>query len=147
MSEPSNQGFTAASQGSFVNNVTGIPEVQRTPNQFRNGLATAAGYSALWNPTAGKKFRLLGGVLTLSKEAACAGAFTFSICDSATTAQIVVVGVSTAALVAMGQVVVIPFTISANGYLSLVINNVLQMSLSGALTAGQVTCSVWGTEE
>lgn len=123
---------------------------QRTPTVFK-GLAGAngAGLATIWTPAKGKKFRLLGGNVTLTKEAACAGALWISLCDNTETAatRIIRFEISSAALVATGQVENFPFVIPGNGYLSQAADNVLALNLSGALTAGLCTVSIWGVEE
>jgi len=117
-----------------------------TPLFFKSAQATAAGSTALWTPTAGKHFQLMGGVIMLSKEAACAGAEYVELLDAAAS-----IGLrwdfSTAALVAMGQCVVIPFDLKPCGYYSAAANNVLNIKLNGALTAGNCSVSCWGVEQ
>jgi hypothetical protein len=121
-------------------------EFQRTPTIFKFlEDRTTSGAQTVWTPTAGKRFRLLGGIITVSKDAACAGALILALYDSAT--QFTSYIVSHAALVAIGNVVLIPISFKGNGYLSSAINNVLNVNFSGALTAGGISISVWGTEE
>jgi hypothetical protein len=121
-------------------------EIQRTPTTWKVGNTAAAGQTALWTPTAGKKFRILGGVLMLSKEATCAGAFAFGLQDGAG-ANVVYFNISAVALAAIGACTIIPLALPGNGYPSTAINNVLNFNLGAALTAGLVSASVWGTEE
>jgi hypothetical protein len=138
--------LTQAAQMLYNNTGTGTMEVQRTPVVFTtNGGFTAAGNTAFWTPAAGKKFRLLGGILTISKEAACAGAQYIMLLDAA--GWIMRFDISNAALVATGNVIVIPFNLPRNGYLSTAANNVLNLKLNGAFTAGSCALVTWGTEE
>jgi hypothetical protein len=120
-------------------------EVQRTPTWFANVQTAAAGQTAIHTPAAGYKFRLLGAVITLSKEAACAGAFSFQLQDAA--ANFMSYVISNAALVAIGNVVVVPIVLPSNGFLSGTTANVLNVNLSAALTAGLLSINAWGTDE
>jgi hypothetical protein len=125
-------------------------ETPRTPSVYKTlGGANAAGLSTVWTPGAGKKFRLMAGVITLTKDTACAGALWVALVDNVDGAgtRIVRFEISGAALVATGQVIVLPFTIPGNGILSSTVNNVLALNLGGALTAGLCSVTVWGTEE
>lgn len=107
---------------------------------------TAAGSTTIWTPTAGKRFRLMGLIITLSKDAACAGAEIINILDGGTT--IMAFNISSAALVATGNEIVIgPINFPANGYLSTAVNNLLRLNLGGALTAGSCAVNAWGCEE
>jgi hypothetical protein len=144
-------GYLAATLGLTVNAaqmlLNGLNlEPQRTPTTWkavRN--ITAAGTTDVWTPVAGKKFRLMGGIITLSKDAAAAALEYISLQDQAAT--FFYADISSAALVATGNVIVIPFSFPANGYLSAAINNVFRVNLQVALTAGTLAISVWGTEE
>ena len=123
-------------------------EAQRTPNVFKTLVGVnAAGATAVWTPAAGKKFRLMSGNVTLTKDAACAGAEFITLSDGAEANRIRRFEISGAALVATGQVENFPFNLPGNGYLSSAINNVLNLTLNGALTAGLATANVEGTEE
>lgn len=104
----------------------------------------AAGNTAVWTPAAGKKFRLMGWTITLSKEAACAGAYAIQLKDAA--AVFHEIDVSAAALVAQGIVNIWTVNYPSNGMLSSAINNVLNLG-EAALTAGVVSFNGWGTEE
>jgi hypothetical protein len=122
-------------------------EMQRTPDTFKQLAGTsAAGQTAVWTPAAGKKVRIMGGNICISKEAACAGALTVGIQDNAG-AQYMFVQISAAALVATGQVIYLPFSFPGNGFLSAAVNNPQYLNLSAALTAGLITVNMWGTEE
>ena len=120
-------------------------EAQVTPTKFAylNNI-NAAGSAPIWTPAAGKHFRLLGGIITLSKDAACAGAFTIGLTENTIIMRF---DISSAALVATGNVIVIPFAFPANGYLCAITGQALNIQPSAILTAGYVSIVVWGTEE
>jgi len=121
-------------------------ERQRTPTIFANASAiTGAGDNIVWNPAAGKRFRLMGFTVIVSKEAACAGAFYISVKDQGTAFYRLTV--STAALVAIGQPIQFTYNFPGNGYLSTAEDNNLILDLNGALTAGSVSINYWGCEE
>lgn len=125
-------------------------DAQRTPNVFKTATATAAGNTSVWTPAAGKKFRLMGFTIEVTETAtqAAAGVNDLTLQDSGAAIGL---GFSpwipAAALTAQqagylsGQVQL------GNGYLSAAANNVLQINLSTALTAGKVRVNAWGTEE
>jgi len=127
------------------NNVTNKAEIQRTPTVFKTIRGKTTGTNTLWDPAAGKKFRLMGGIITLSKDAACAGAETLFLVDNAT--DLMAFDISSAALVATGKIHTIAFQLPGNGYLSLAADNILNLSFNAALTAGSASANVWGTEE
>ena len=128
----------AMNMGTTIN-----PVVDIKPDMSVKSVKDLTNSGGIWTPANGKSVRLFGGVITVSKEAACAGAEYLNL---AATETIVYVQLSNAALVATGNVVVIPFTIPGNGYLCPK-NTALTLYFNGALTAGAVACSVWGWEE
>jgi len=119
---------------------------QRNVTTFKTLIDNTANNATVWTPAGGKKYRVMGGIISLSKDAACAGSFQVGLTDSAG-GQWLVIQISHAALVATGQVMVVPFQIPGNGYLSPTAGNLLQATCSGALTAGSMGVTVWGTEE
>lgn len=125
---------------------TTITKIFDALNVVKSAQATAAGSTALWTPATTKRFNLLGGTIVLSKDAACAGAEFIELLDGATH-----IGlrwdISTAALVAIGACVVIPFDLKPSGLVSVAVGNVLNISLNGALTAGNCSVVVWGSEQ
>jgi len=120
-------------------------EVQRTPTVHKYVTTASAGSTALWTPNAGKRVRILGGIISISKEAACAGAENVAISDVA--AVIVKIDLSAAALVATGNVIIASFTLPGNGYLCALADTSVNVVLNGALTAGTAGVTVWGCEE
>lgn len=132
----------------LYNPATGQNEAQRTPTVFPVGTnVTAAGATLVWTPAAGKSFRLMGALLILSKDAASAGDVAWSFYEFYNPWLPGHVVISTGALVAMGVPVVINLVFQGNGYLSFQPNNVLKILMDNALTAGNLSVSVWGTEE
>jgi len=122
---------------------------ERTPNVFKTVTVTAAGSTAVWTPAAGKKFRLMGYSISVTGNAvqAVAGNFEAVFLDAAAD-----IGqgdseyVPAAALNAFGSSKTGAVNLG-NGHLSAAANNILNISLSAALTAGEVRINVWGTEE
>ena len=122
----------------------------RTPAIFKTAQATASGNTAVWTPTSGKKFRLMR--FNISIPAQCkqssGGILTITFQDSST-------GINHA------YDVFVPGTVDTisgedfqsgwidlgNGFLSAAANNVLNVNLSAALTAGNVRVNTAGTEE
>lgn len=106
--------------------------------------ATAAGLTALWTPTAGKKFRLMGYTISAAGTLAATGVNQIQLRDGAAT----VISRHNATMTIttptgdtqigsdLGQ-----------GYLSTTINNVLNVNLGSVVTNGTVAVNAWGTEE
>ena len=124
---------------------------QRTPAIFKSAVATASGNTAVWTPTTGKKFRLMRFMIVLTDEAvrAVAGDITVKFQDATTD-----IGVSFPVYVpatAIGSPIGEAWTSGwidlGNGILSAAANNVLNINLSAALTAGTFGVLVAGTEE
>lgn len=125
----------------------------RTPTTFKTVSATATGNTALWTPTAGKKFRLMRYIIevTSNTSLAAAAVLTISMQDSAADiAQTHSVFIPTTAITTGGA----PFLVTGwvdlgNGILSAAANNVLNVNLSAALVAagGVVRVTCCGTEE
>lgn len=120
---------------------TGAYESQRTLDTFKMAAITAAGDSAIWTPTTGKRFRLMGFTFFIPSTATTAAGSVVKIKDGATDLMnIVSVGASTGVI---AQTVNLP----GNGYLSAAVDNVLNLNISGAFTAGGITITLWGCEE
>ena len=103
----------------------------RSPNIFKDLNAVAIGtITTVWTPASGKKFRLMGGTISVS----AAGSVLFEDNAAATTIF------RTPKLAADT-----PYTFDVpGGKLSAAANNVLKATLS---VAGNVTGTLWGTEE
>jgi len=118
----------------------------RTPTVYRyNG--DAAGGVTVWTPAPGKKFRLMGGVITLAGPALAAAGINNFLLQDGGTANIMVFTFYCPLAAASLSTVVIPFTIPGNGYLSAQVDNPLIIGLTSNLTAGRWELSCWGTEE
>jgi hypothetical protein len=117
-------------------------ESQRTPTFFKFlGVTSASGSTALWTPTAGKRFRLMGGTIIVPSTSTSAANVVSSLLDSATGfMNVAAIGTTTGGIA-------YNLSLPANGYLSSAVGNVLNLNNSAAYTAGGITISVWGTEE
>jgi hypothetical protein len=113
----------------------------RTPQVWNSALATAAGPTALWTPAGGKKFRLMGFSFAIPSIATSVAGVIINLLDAAAAVgYVAAIGATTTAFA--GTVV-----FNGNGYLSAAINQVLNINLSAAITAGAVYVTAWGTEE
>jgi hypothetical protein len=122
-------------------------EVLRTPTTFTTIGASANGDSLLLAAAATQSWRVFKVILTVSKDAACAGALTIRVSNGAGAADpFVRLEMSTAALVATGNVIVAPFDLGPNGKVCTVNTNIY-LNLSGALTAGQVGANIYACLE
>jgi hypothetical protein len=136
---PATGGFVMPT---LYNIATVKEESQRTPTVFKTlDLTAAAGSTAVWTPSANKRFRVLGGVVNVPNTSTSAAGLISRLLDGATNfANIVAIGTTTAG---------ISYTLSfgENGYLSTAVGNVLNVNNTAAYTAGGIVLSVWGTEE
>ena len=119
------------------------------PNIFKTVTVTAAGFTNIWIPAAGKKFRLMRYSISITGNSvqAVAGNFEMVLNDYA-----MPIGCAYSANVPAAAANAFGSTSSGeiqlgNGYLSSGINQPLQIQLSAALTAGECRVNVWGTEE
>ena len=124
----------------------------RTPTVFKNVTTQTLGATPVWTPGAGNKFRLLGYLIEVSGDAslAAAGILTISLTDAAAVLPFLHrVYLPVAAPVAPSQVgySTRPMQLGQFGVLSAAANNVLNVSLSAALTSGAVNVIAFGTEE
>lgn len=104
----------------------------RTPNVFKTfNLAASSAEQTIWTPAAGKKFRLMGLVLTINTLAA-----TVTFRDNTAGTTIFVTAGPAASIIQPSNL--------GNGILSATINNVLTIQAS-AVSA--LVGTVWGTEE
>jgi hypothetical protein len=127
------------------NFISAAPDLVRTPTVFKSVQCNTAAATAVWTPAAGKKFRLMGGVITTSGWLAAAAETIVTLLDQAGAITLAFNFVLPAAATALSAC--IPFDLKPNGYLSAAANNVLNATLSGNLTGGHIMVSVWGTEE
>jgi hypothetical protein len=106
-------------------------DMQRTPSVFKVvALAAGTAETTIWTPAAGKKFRLMGFILT------CGAASTLTFKDGT--------GLATIFAARGGLDVPIPVPNLGNGILSGAANRVLTVTRGTSATLDGV---VWGTEE
>jgi hypothetical protein len=120
---------------------------QRFPNIFKTSHSTSLADNTVWTPTTGKKFRLMGGVITIAGTLAAAGILLGALQDGIDGTEIFAFAAEQPSAVATGETVVIPFNFGPLGFLSATANNVLNLDLGTAMATGEVTMNVWGTEE
>ena len=131
----------------IYNNATGLFgtagtwEKQRTPTIFVFTNANNAGSTALWTPAAGKKFRLMGYNWTVGSNTTAAVQTVVQLMDNATGISVLFTMGATTSGVSNTT------NFNGNGYLSVAANNVLNINLSNAMTAGQIYVTAWGCEE
>ncbi len=122
----------------------------RTPTTFKSAAATASGSTAVWTPGASKKFRLLRYKIDVTQDAAqsSGGVITVALLDNATDLGLSQsVFVPGTAATAMGPGWTSGWIDLGNGRLSSTINQLLNVSLSAALTSGTVRVVACGVEE
>ena len=125
-------------------------DVLRTPTIFKSVSATASGNTTVWTPASTKKFRLMRYCVMVTDNAtlAVAGVLTIKLQDSGTDLnQTHDLFVPSAALNTTGDLYVSPWIDLGNGILSATADNVLQINLSAALTAGNARVICCGVEE
>lgn len=123
---------------------------ERMANIIKSASATASGNTAVWTPSAGRKFRLLKFQLFLTSDATIAsgGLLTVKFQDATTDAGIsvpVYVPGTGGTLAGGWRSGTVDF--GGWGYISSAANNVLNVNLSSALTAGSLGVIACGTEE
>jgi hypothetical protein len=120
-------------------------ENQRTPSKFVTIALSASGNTLCWTPAAGKRFRILGGFLTVGDAVlAAAGPITVSISDAGVTTNITWrIYLGTSPMVNPLP----PLNLGPNGYLSTGVGNSAGALLSAALSSGSMQLTLWGTEE
>lgn len=134
----------------LLNKANSSIEHQRTPTTSKSGSGTSS--ITIWTPAAGKKFRLMYGILGLTSRAAMAAATdaTVAFFDSGAGANIAgtvyVVTVPAASGPTGPPLLLAMFALPGNGYLSAAANGQLQVTLP-TLTAGVGFAAAWGTEE
>ncbi len=122
----------------------------RIAEVFNTATATASGNTALWTPAAGKKFRLMGYSFLITQNAAqsVGGLLEITFQDGTTPLPFALsVFVPGAAGTVVGAGDNTGWVVLGNGKISSTVNNVLNINLSAALTAGEVRSVAIGTEE
>lgn len=146
----SNQlGLYVLSMG--VTTASNVTQLTRGVDTFKTAQAVAAGNTALWVPSAGKKFRLMRYMVEITGNASIAGAgavVTVSLFDGAAgaTGQAHDVFVPLVALAGIGLLTT-GWIDLGNGFPSALANNVLNINLSAALVTGNCRVICCGTEE
>lgn len=122
----------------------------RLPAVFKSASTAASGDTAVWTPTAGRRFQLLRFQVFASANAAqsAGGTITATLRDNTTSTGIAVpIYVPGTGGTALGGWTSGWIDIGPYGYRSAAVNNVLNVNLSAALTAGSIGVIACGTEE
>ena len=145
-------GLQVISSITLYNALSTLNEKIRTPTWFAHLATAAAGPTSFLAAVAGKKHRILGGVIICAGAAAAAGAETLTILDAAAdTGLDFTFYMPTAANLALGvganfgTVVTLPTLL--NGYLCAAVNTAINVTLSTAMTVGNMNITLWGTDE
>lgn len=138
--------FQTISEIEVQNTVLGQAEAVRTPTIFKSAPCSTAAATAIWTPGAGKKFRIMGMVITSASAALAAAALTtITFLDAA--AAITLAFDIWIPITPLNTTPCIPVDLKPNGYQSTAANNVLNATLTANLLTGQIRVTVWGTEE
>ena len=140
--DPTDSLVTPVSGAPVFNESTGHYEDIRTPSTWKAiGPVAGAGNTAIWTPSVGKRFRLLGFQISIPSTATTAAGSTIALFDGAGgIINLVDLGASSTGVNLL-------FNLPQNGYLSVAAGNVLNLNLTAALTTGAVLVSAWGDEE
>jgi hypothetical protein len=110
---------------------------------FHSGAITAAGPTAVWIPTAGKRARVKGFSIIVDPATTSAAGSLCTILDGAAAVDdFLALGVAAPAVPLRWQA-----PLPGEGLRSAAANNVINVNLSAALTAGEVYVNIWGVEE
>jgi hypothetical protein len=142
-------GLVVQNLGHYYNPVTTTWEPVKTPSVYKNVWATAAGSTAIWTSGVGKKWRLMGIVLTMAAASTtAAGPMVIKIYDVAADIGIgITLSVAAMALTVTAPMVILTIPEMKNGILAAATNTALNINLSNAFTTGGISVQVWGTEE
>jgi len=121
----------------------------RVANIFHTLTATATGPTVVWTPASGKKFRLMGFIISVAGTMAATGVQSIQLIDGSGGTVIKnfiasLIQTPSASIAPVGAV--FPGDLG-QGQLSSTANNVLEVSLGTAMVTGNVSVNVWGTEE
>jgi hypothetical protein len=144
----SNAGMQGIALGMLWNGASW--DRSRTPSTFKTVEATSSGDTAVWTPTSTKKFRLMGYSIEVTADAATSGGADLAIVlrDNSTALGCgVTVFIPNAGATTMAGAYNSGQRSLGNGKLSAAADQVLNVNLAAALTAGKVRVNVWGTEE
>lgn len=116
----------------------------RIADVFKTVVATAGGNTAVWTPTSGKKFRLMGYTLSISGTMTATGTNVLQLTDGLSVTIAQHAATVTATTPTGDTQIGCDF---GQGYLSIAANNVLEVHLGTAMATGGVYVNAWGTEE
>lgn len=123
--------------------LTGLPTFP-IPTVYRNITTLANGSTALWTPTAGRRWRLLGVQVMLMQATTAAAACTLSLLDvAAATGLGVTLGIAAFTAVPNSTIV---YNVDCN-ILAAQPSTALNVNLSSVLAIGGVSVQCWGVEE
>lgn len=121
-------------------------EGYRTPSKYKWASCVTAAATIIWSPTAGTKFRLMGGVIVILASLAAAALQKINFLEETLGTFGLEFQIYLPA--AIGTLAtVIPFTLGPNGYLASAADKDLTVTMTANLGAGAVSVTVWGTEE
>jgi len=110
---------------------------------FHSGPITAAGVTAVWTPTLGKRARVRGFSVIVDPATTSAAGSLLTLTDGgAAVDDFLFLGVAAPAVPLRWQA-----PLPGEGLRSSAVNNVIGVNLSAALTAGAVYINIWGVEE
>lgn len=115
---------------------------------IRSSSEYSTGTKDLWTPSAGKKFRLKGGIISVHGNGSGAGHETITLIEESLGS----IGLAfhcwlvSSNLSSESTIFQCPFDLG-DGYLATTADKKLQFSIGKALAMGKVTVIVWGTEE
>lgn len=129
----------------------GVKKIVKVSSQFKAVSTLAAGLTPVWAPAAGNYVRILRYRLLISGDAyAAANALTLQLADAATllafTAFRLAVPIAAPAAVTRGALWDSGTIDLDRGYRTTAIGDAVNVNLSQVLTAGAVTCLLWGLE-
>ena len=136
--------LTQAAQ--YVKGAANSLEVVRTPTSVVTAIAAAAtGTTAVWTPAAGKKFRALKIVVTMSGLIAAAAIRNLTLIEETAGTVIARTHIT---IPVLGGTHSIAFDLGPNGFLASTADKKLQVvTAGGTYSTGQDTITVYGTEE
>lgn len=128
------------------NPIANTLEVLRTANTIKStAIASAPGTTDVWTPAGGKKFRLMGGLISMSGLIAAAATRTMTLFEETAGTVLFRCNIT---IPVLGTNVAFPFNFPGNGFLASIADKKLQCTTAGGTyTAGGDSVMVWGTEE
>lgn len=133
----------------ILNTFTMLTEIPRTPTWFKSVVCTTIAATAIVAAVAGKKHRILGGIIICAAGLLAAGTELISIIDNATDTGLdfqTYLPIA-ASLTGTSNPPTINLDLKPNGYLALAVNTAINVTLSAAVTAGGISVTLWGDDE